>query len=51
MTVNGNYWHLSEHLINVVLPVILFIVAIILFILFDIIPSTTNAKKFIKSLD
>ena len=48
MTVNGNYWYLSEHLINVVLPVILFIVAIILFILFGIISSTTNAKKIYK---
>lgn len=48
MTVNGNYWHLSEHLINVVLPVILFIVAIILFILFGIISSTTNANKIYK---
>ena len=48
MTVNGNYWYLSEHLINVVLPVILFIVAIILFILFGIISSTTNANKIYK---
>ncbi|UUV98747.1 hypothetical protein [Vagococcus luciliae] len=48
MTVNGNYWYLSEHLINVVLPVILFIVAIILFILFGIISSTTNSKKIYK---
>lgn len=48
MTINGNYWYLSEHLINVVLPVILFIVAIILFILFGIISSTTNAKKIYK---